>query len=93
MELFSDDKLINAQKFDFENIFEIQLDEKLSVVMVCLGSFQTGQQKVYIWSDNPDKYICVEPVVHNTKLFGTPQGHFVGNKKQDFHISYACKRW
>ena len=93
MELLSDDKLINAQKFDFENIFEIQLDEKLSVVMVCLGSFQTGQQKVYIWSDNPDKYICVEPVVHNTKLFGTPQGHFVGNKKQDFHISYACKRW
>ena len=93
MGLFSDQKLLQAQKFGFKNVFEVQLDERLSVVMVCLGSFQTGHQQVCIWSDNPDKYVCVEPIIHNNKLFGTSQGHFVGNKKEDFHVSYACKTW
>ena len=93
MEIFSGEKLLQAQKFDFKNVFEIQLDERLSVVMVCLGDFETGHQQVCIWSDNPDEYVCVEPIIHKPELFGTLFGHFVGNKEQTFHVSYACKMW
>lgn len=93
MDLFSDENLLHAQTFDFNNMFEVQLDEKLSVIMVCLGDFATSYQRVCIWSDNPDEYICIEPIIHDSKLFGTSQGHFVGNRKQEFHVSYACKTW
>jgi hypothetical protein len=93
MDLFSDENLLHAQTFDFNNIFEVQLNEKLSVTMICLDNFETGHQQVCIWSDNPEEYVCIEPIIHNSKLFGTSQGHFVGNKQQEFHVSYACKTW
>ncbi|MEI6672077.1 MAG: hypothetical protein WCL02_01630 [bacterium] len=93
MGLFDNEGLLHAQKYDFKNTFEIQIDEKVSVIMCCIGDFVTGQQQVCIWSDNPDQYICVEPIMHKSELFGTSQGYFVESKEQTFHVSYACKRW
>jgi len=93
MNLFNDSSLLQAKKFGFHNTFEIRLDEDLSVEMTCLGDFETGQQQVCIWSDSPNQYICIEPIMHDHKLFGTPQGCFVGGKEKIFNVSYTCKIW
>ena len=93
MNLFSDQTCLPAQKIDFQNVFVIQLDEKLSVAITCLGDFETGHQQICIWSDRPNEYICIEPIIHDNTLFGTDQGYFVGNEAKCFHISYACNFW
>ena len=80
----------SRQGRDFKNVFVVQLDEKLSVGITCLGDFETGHQQVCIWSDRPDEYICIEPIIHDNTLFGTDQGYFVGNEAKCFHVSYAC---
>lgn len=91
MNMISDKNLIKAQMFDFKSHIEIQLDENLFVEITCSVDFDTGHQKICIWSDNPDKYICVEPIIHNPKLFGTPQGYFVDDTAKYFDILYVCK--
>jgi galactose mutarotase-like enzyme len=93
MDIFTDQTLLSAQEFDFKNTFEVQLDKNLSVEINCRGDFETGQQKIYIWSDRPDEYICIEPVMHDCLSFGTDKGYFVGNKTKCFHVSYACKTY
>lgn len=92
MDLFAG-QVVSAQKFDFKNVFVVQLDEKLSVGITCLGDFVTGQQQICIWSDRPDEYICIEPIMYDNTLFGTDQGYFVGNEAKCFHVSYACRMW
>ncbi len=92
-DFYSDSKCIRAQKIDFYNVFEIQIDEKMSVVMKCSGAFQTELLHAFIWSDSPDQYICVEPVMVDTKLFGTPNGHFIGDETEYYHVSYTLRTW
>ena len=41
-----------------------------------------GFNKVWIWSDAPDKYGCIEPVVQAPQKFNTTEGKFLGQKEK-----------
>jgi hypothetical protein len=39
--------------------------------------FDHGIPQMVFWSDAPEKFFCVEPILQDEKLFDTPDGCFL----------------
>jgi len=51
---------------------------KKKILMELNGEFQKSKSNLVFWSDSPDKYFCVEPVMKDKELFNTPKGRTLG---------------
>lgn len=46
----------------------------LNMKMLLLSGFRKGHSQLVFWTDNKDKYFCLEPILEDPSLFDTPQG-------------------
>ena len=44
------------------------------ITMILGGAFTPLLSHLALWTDNPSRYICVEPILYNPKHFDTPDG-------------------
>jgi len=68
------------------NDYGIDITDDSDIVISTQGGLikmQTeGFGKVWIWSDNPDKYACIEPVIQEPEKFNTPEGKFLKQREK-----------
>jgi len=56
------------------NVNSVSIEKKRHKILI-----ETGQGSTLVcWSDNPEKYFCVEPVLTEKAFFNTPQGKSLG---------------
>jgi galactose mutarotase-like enzyme len=80
---------VDSKMFTVEEpVILIEMPDK-KIKMMLEGAFLKSKSCVVLWTDLPQEYVCVEPILEDEKLFDTPAGHYLNeNEKISLAVSF-----
>lgn len=71
---------------------QTRIDIGNKIIFMSVRGFTTEKSKLVLWSDDREKYVCVEPVLQDKKLFNTSDGIFMNtDESKKFSLEVLVK--